>query len=277
MSKINVGIALSGAVAVMCLGAAPAHAQALDDQVWLEVSAYWASVDSSIRVEPANATVPGTVIDFESDLKLKDSEALPALFAGFRPGGNWVIGAEYYSLSRSSSTNISREIVFDDVVFPVDVTVSGKFASDIYRVTVGYAFYRTEEAELGAAVGLHATDFEVRIAGEAQVGQGPAVRSVARRREALAPLPTLGLFGSVEIAPQVTLTGRVDYLSLKVGNYDGRLINTQAAVTYRVFENVGIGAAFRYVNYRLKVEKDDWQGELRYKFNGPALFLQAGF
>ena len=103
------------------------------------------------------------------------------------------------------------------------------------------------------------------------------MQSVTRRRAALAPLPTLGLYGSIRVAPQVTLSGRADYLSLSVDNYDGRLFNAQAAATYRILENVGVGVAYRYVDYRVDVEKDDWDGRVKYKFRGPALFLQAGF
>jgi hypothetical protein len=277
MSKLTARFALSGAVGTLCLAASPAQAQSLDDRFWIEASAYWASVDSSVRVEPANSNIPGTEIDFEQDLDLDDRDALPAIFLGARLGNNWVIGAEYYSLSRKSTNTIQRDLVFDDVTFPLNATVSGKFASDIYRATVGYSFYRTEDAEIGGAIGLHATNFEIEIEGEATIGNNPATQTVARRREALAPLPTLGLFGSVRVAPQVTVSARADYLSLKIDEYDGRLLNAQAAITYRVFENVGIGAAYRYVDYRLDVEKESWKGRLRYEFNGPALFLQAGF
>lgn len=275
MSKVAAKIALLGTVGALGLAANPANAQSLDDKFWLEVSAYWASVDSSIRAEPRDATVPGTTIDFEQDLDLDDSKALPAIYAGARLGNNWVIGAEYYSLNRKSTVNIPRQIVFDNVTFPVNVQVSSKFDTDIYRFTVGYAFYRTDDAEIGGAIGLHATSFETKLSGALAIA--PNAQIVTRRRKALAPLPTVGLFGSVRVAPKVTASARADYLSLSVDNYDGRLLNAQAAITYRVFDNVGIGAAYRYVDYKLDVKKDDWKGRLRYDFNGPAIFLQAGF
>jgi hypothetical protein len=275
--KVAAKIAFLGTAGAVSLAANPAQAQSLDDKFWLEASAYWASVDSAVRLEPKNATIPGTTIDFESDLDLDKSTALPAIFAGARLGRNWVLGAEYYTLSRKSTTNLHRDIVFDDVTYPVDAAVSGKFASDIYRFTVGYAFYRSDDAEFGAAIGLHATNFEIKLSGEAEVGEEGSVQTVSRRREALAPLPTLGLFGSVRVAPKVTASARADYLSLSIDNYDGRLLNAQAAVTYRMFENVGIGAGFRYVDYRLDVKKDRWKGRVRYEFNGPSLFLQVGF
>jgi hypothetical protein len=96
-----------------------------------------------------------------------------------------------------------------------------------------------------------------------------------RRQEFLAPIPTVGLYGSVEITNGLTLSGRIDYLSLKIGDYDGSLTNTQAAVAYQVLDNVAIGAMYRYVNYKVDVEKPTYTGRFQYEFSGPALFLRA--
>jgi hypothetical protein len=58
MSKLAAKIAFMGTAIMLGVATSPAHAQSLDDKYWLEVSAYWASVDSSIRLEPKNATIP---------------------------------------------------------------------------------------------------------------------------------------------------------------------------------------------------------------------------
>lgn len=80
-----------------------------------------------------------------------------------------------------------------------------------------------------------------------------------------------------QVTPRLVLAGRVDYLSLKVGDYDGRLTNTEAKISYQIFENVGIGAAYRYVDYNLNIDKPRRQGEVAYKCMGPALFLIVAF
>jgi hypothetical protein len=98
-----------------------------------------------------------------------------------------------------------------------------------------------------------------------------------RRRDVLAPLPTLGLFGTYEIANNLTLGGRVDFMSLGIDDYDGRLLNLLANLIYRFIENAGIGIGFRHVDYRVDVEKNDWVGRADYKFSGPTVFLSLGF
>ncbi|MGZ8360298.1 MAG: hypothetical protein ACXWUX_07235 [Allosphingosinicella sp.] len=255
---------------------AAAQAQAIDDRFWAEGSLYWPAVNTNVRLDNLTTANPGTEIDFESDLDLADRETLPAFTAGARLGGGWSIIAEYFSVDRSGSATLARDIIVDDVVYPTNATVEGEFSSDVYRLAVGWAFARGENYEVGGALGLHATDFEVAISGQGSVN-GTPFQSVARRRDVLAPLPTLGLFGTVEVAPQVTLGARVDFMSLGIDDYDGRLINFQASAVYRIFENVGVGVGYRYVDYRVDVEKTDWVGRVRYRFSGPNVFLQVGF
>ena len=271
----RVGLAVA-ALGVM-FSATPACAQALTDHYWLEAAAYWPDVDTEIQISSIDDNTIGTVIDFEQDLNLDERKFLPSVTAGARLGSGFSIGFDYYSLGRSGSVSIDRDIIFDDVTYPTNVTIQSEFNTDIYRATVGYAFARGPNYELGGAIGLHATDFEVSLTGQGTVSGNPVLQTQTRRRSALAPLPTIGLFGTGVVAPRVTVGGRIDYLSLSIGDYDGRLINTQATVVYRAWTNVGIGIMYRYVDYRLDVTKEDYFGRIRYKFNGPAAFIQIGF
>ncbi len=252
-----------------------AHAQALEDRYWFEAQAYWPDVNTTVSVAGPNGLV-GTKIDLESDLDLSDRKTLPAFQAGARIGERWSIIGEYYGLDRSGSAGANRDINFDDVTYSAGGALSSAFDTKVYRAAVGYSFIKSDRAELGASLGLHVTQFKLSISGQGHVGAA-AVQSELRKRDALAPLPTLGLFGAYQVAPRLMVGGRVDYLSLKVGDYDGRLVNAEARLSYRLFKNVGIGAAYRYVDYDLNIDKEHWQGELAYKFKGPALFLTAAF
>jgi hypothetical protein len=263
--------ALVGSGALAC----QAHAQTMDDRYWFEAQGYWPQVDTKIAINGAGGRV-GSEIDLEGDLDLTDRKTLPAFTAGARIGQRWSVIGEYYGLNRSGSASVSRDITFDDVTYSSGVTVSSGFDTKIYRAAVGYAFLQRDNFELGASLGLHVTQFKVTLQGQGHVGNATAQNEV-RKRDALAPLPTLGLYGAYAFTPKLTATARVDYLSLKVGDYDGRLTNTEARLNYRVFEHVGVGAGYRYVDYHLKIDKERWNGEMAYKFKGPILFVQAAF
>jgi long-subunit fatty acid transport protein len=269
---LTAGLAAGAALAAL---ASSAHAQTVQDRYWLQAQAFWPDIDTSVAVSSKNGAI-GTKIDLESDLKLRDRKSLPAFYAGARFGDRWSIIGEYYALDRSASASAGRDLTFDDVTFPAGVSIASEFNTDVYRVAVGYAFVHNDKADLGVALGLHVTQFEVGLEGQGYIGNA-AVQTQARKRDALAPLPTVGLYGAYQVTPKLTVGGRVDYLSLKVSDYDGRLINAQATASYRLFQNVGVGVMYRYVDYNLDIEKERWNGEIAYQFKGPAVFLEVAF
>lgn len=271
-------ILLTGACAAATLSA-PAGAQTLDNDYWISAMAFFPMIDTNVRVSTDTPAVPGaeigTEIDFERDLALDSGEVLPSLSAGAR-FGKVIVGADFYTLDRNGETGLNRDITFDGVIYPATVQVRSGFDSEIYRLTVGYAFVQNPTLELGAAIGAHITQFDMSVSGLASLGN-QAAQTEVRRRDVLAPVPTIGAFGTWKVAPRVELNGRFDWLSLKIDDYDGRLLNAQIGANYALTENLALGVAYRYVDYRLGIEKERWDGRVRYKLHGPAVMLQASF
>jgi hypothetical protein len=263
------------AAAVLALVSASASAQSLDKTWLLQVSAYFPGVDSSVRADAANGNI-GTVVDFEQDLGFDRHSTLPAFMLEWRPGDDWVLNAEYYSVGRSSTKSLDREIIVGDTTFPVSGEVSAGFDSDIVRFTVGNRLFQRPNLEIGVAVGLHGTDFQVFVEGQGTVSGNPGqFRNEAR--SVFAPLPTIGAFLNAKPAEKVHVNARFDWLSLSIDDYTGRLINTEVSAAYSVHKNFDVGLMYRLVDYGLKVKKDDWNGRVDYKFSGPAVFVQVGF
>ena len=260
---------------VGCLAAAPGRTQSLDDRYWIEASVMWADLDTRGDFRLPKAPEGGQ-IDFEGDLGMDDRETLGAISGGYRYSERLTFGADIYRLDRSSTEVLKRDIPFEIVTFPATATIDSNFRSDIYRFTVGYSLIRREDLEAGVAVGLHATDFNIELAGRGQVGP-VEVDQVVRRRAFLAPLPTAGAFGVWRPTPKVTFNGRADYLSLSLGDYHGGVLNMQAVAAYAVSDRVDLGVMYRFVDYDLSIEKRRWAGGLRYQFSGPAVFLRASF
>lgn len=275
MKKIGGMAGLAGAV-VVCAGlAGPAAAQSLDKTWLFQVGAYFPSVDSSLRVNSSDGAL-GSDVDFEQDLGFERNSVLPAFMAEWRPGDDWVVNGEYYRLGRSSAATLERDIVIGDTTYPVNGSVNAGFDSDIFRFTIGNRFFQRPNVEIGAAVGLHATDFTIFVEGEGRTtNQSVSFRS--ENRSIFAPLPTIGLFLNARPGKKWQVNARFDWLSLRIDDYSGRLVNTEASVSYSVHRNIDIGAMYRLVGYRVSVEREDWNGRVDYQFHGPALFVQVGF
>jgi outer membrane receptor protein involved in Fe transport len=256
----------------VALWGATASAQ---DNWWIQAGAFRPSIDSSIRVDDSGSGLLGTNVGFEDGLGLSKRKTLGSILAGMRLGARWRIEAEYFELNRSVNRfALNQTIVVDDTTFPVTALVDTTFDSRVFRIGAGYSFVKNANAEFGLAFGVHLTNFEVGITGTLAGGGASLGRET---RDATVPLPTAGLYGSVALAPNWWLSGRADVFSFRHDDFDGRLVNVQAAVTYRFNPNLGLGLGYRYDDYRVDASRDDFSGRFDYQFRGPQVFLEARF
>ncbi|KQP13675.1 outer membrane beta-barrel protein [Pseudorhodoferax sp. Leaf267] len=264
----------------LALGAGAASAQstapAPEPRVWLQVSAYRPNVDSNFRLDRTDSPLNGTDIDGESDLGLARHRTVPAVLLGLRISERWRAEFEYLSLNRSSSTSVADigGITFGDGQFNADI--DARLRTHTYRLAAGYSFLRDADKELGVVVGAHVTDMLVSVSGAAIVN-GQAVGAFTERRSETLPAPTLGVYGSYRFGSNWQLDGRVDFFKLRYRDYSGRLLNMQANALYRVTPNIGVGVGWRRDDLRVEGDGSNFSGELRYRFNGPQLFVRAGF
>jgi hypothetical protein len=260
------------------LAAPAALAQSSAPGWWFQLGAFRPSVDSTLRVDDAGGG-PGTQFDAETALGLPRRKTLASGLIGVRLGDRWRIEVEHFNLNRSvRQFAITETLVLDDTTFPVSALIDTDFDSKVTRVSGGYSFVKSEAAELGLAVGAHVTNFEFGISGTFSAGGGAPATFRREARDATVPLPTVGLFGSIALAPGLALNGRADLFSFSHRGYDGRLLNLQANVTWHFTPNIGIGAGYRFNDYRVEADRgEDFRGRLEYEFRGPQLFVDARF
>jgi hypothetical protein len=239
---------------------------------WIEISAFYPEVDSRLRITAA-AGPEGTEIDLERDLRLARRRTLPALSAGVRLDRSWSLFAEFYSVDRSREAALDDEIVFDGVVYPASASIKSEFDSQIYRFGVSYSVFRDGDSDVDISLGAHVTEFATSIEGDV-TADGTTTVIERRRREVLAPLPTIGIFARQKILPRLDLSVRADAFSLALGDFEGRIINLQSTLSYRLARRLSLGLTFRKIDYKLEVEKAEWTGRAKYAFSGPAISLR---
>lgn len=270
------------AVGLIALAAAgSSHAaeatDSLNQKLWVQLGAFRPTIDSRIQVDRSGGGTSGTNLNLEDELGLAEHKTLGTLLVGARFGERWRAEFEYFSLKRSSDkTILQTEIVVDDTTYPVSASIASEFDSKVARASVGYSFYKTDEAEAGAVAGLHITRFKFAVEGDGNTGSGPVT---IRREEAshTVPLPTAGVYGTYAFAPSWLASGRADVFALNVKGHKGRLLNFQANVAYRFTGNFAVGVGYRYDDYKLTETRRDPRGEVHYTFQGPQVFIDAGF
>lgn len=236
---------------------------------------FFAKVDSKLRLDGTSGAL-GTDLDFESDLGLPSSKALPFGLVGWRFSGNWRAEIEYFSLSRETTKTLDRTVTIADTVYPVNASLRSGLATDIYRLAIGYSFARGDNYEIGGNLGFHLSNFAVFAEGNGSVGNA-AGSFRSERKEQLVPLPTVGLYANYQINQTLGLAARANYFQLRISDYKGQLTDLSVGATARINRNFGLGADFRYVDYRLTAYANDFTGSINYNFYGPFLYAFVNF
>jgi hypothetical protein len=116
-------------------------------------------------------------------------------------------------------------------------------------------------------LGIHWLEISASIEGNAVVNGVPA----GFRRESVsakAPLPNIGAWYTYSISPKWAFRARLDWLSAKVGEYDGTLINAAAGLNYQIFEHAGFGLSYNLFDLDLNINKRGWHGNVNTSYEG---------
>jgi hypothetical protein len=243
------------------------------DRFFIRGALYFPAMNTTLRIDPNIGTGNGSDVSLERDLNFTRRPVVASGEAGWRFSSNWRLTFEYLGLKRSETATIDRDLVIGDTTYPISASLTGSFKSNIYKVQLGYSVIRDEKAELGFSLGAHLTDFATTL--EGATAGGTTIRT--ETRSILAPLPNIGAFGHVRLFGPVNLTGRVNWLQLKIDNYSGGLTDADVGLAWRVADHFSATASWRIINYRLDVERANFEGSIRYRFSGPTIGMVATF
>ena len=239
-----------------------------DSPLTLQLGAFRADAETTVRLDSTTLGL-GTELNLEGDLGVSDSRTLPEFSFLWRINPRHGIEGSYVTLNRSGSRTLSATIQFGDAIYPLSTTVNSKFDSDVFRVAYRYSPINDKGNELALLLGLHYTTFDVAI--------GTAAGTLSESASLDIPLPTIGARGSLRLADNWRLTGFAQLLKLKVGDYDGSLVNLSAGIEWTFLHQAYAGLGYSYYNYDLESEKNNARGEFTYRFSGPALYLGWAF
>ena len=246
----------------------------LDDKFAFKLGATWLEADGTF-----SSTKDGETTDKIStgELGIDDSESNLYFGARWRFTERWRLSFNYFGLDTENKVQKN----FDDLDFG-DIDASGFLAvdtrlqTDFYIVQVGYSFLKNERAELGIGGGLHIVDFDTKL----KVSGGINDVSGSVQSDAVditAPLPNVLGYGAYAITPKLSVDGAVGWFGLEYGDYSGNLVTLVANLEYRLTKNFGVGVGYNYVDMDLTIDKSNRKDKYDLEFQGPVLYVSAGF
>ncbi len=225
-------------------------------------------MNSNTQAELKSSAGAGAVLDFEDAFGLAENDWAPEGLARWRFSERWRLELEYFSLNRSNSRTTTQDITWGDTTIPAGTLAKGKFDVSVLRVSCGYSFFKTQDKELGVALGFHVTQFDAEVstsggsAGDAKV---------------LAPLPVVSMFGQFALTDEWSVGGRLDALRLEYAPFYGNVLSVGVDALWQPWRHWGFGFGWRTLQINGGVSSSDWEGNLSTTYTGPIAYITSSF
>lgn len=271
-------LGLAWFLSLMLVFSLPSAAAGQTDPLWerwgLSVGSFFYSADSNVRADAdRNRAEIGTDIDFENDVGLNSSATLVKLRLYRLFGRRHELSLGTYELNRSASQTITRDLEFENTVFPASATVDGEL--NTRNIELAYSYYVVRRDRFGFGLSGGIVDFEIegRLATTLQVA-GSSLR-LAERASATVPIPMLGARLRGLPHPRIVLLAEARFLpSIQIGDIDGSSATASLAVEGRVARHVRLGLSYDYFEIDAGVVESSLTGRIKWTEGGSQLYLR---
>lgn len=215
----------------------------------------------------------GTEIDLEDDLGFSKSSASFMGTFDWRISRRSRLGFEFFSLDRSSTKTLEKEINFGEHTYNINTRVTALFDVQIARIAYGYAFLSKPKYEAGLLIGTHVLFADLAL----RVDANQASLEYRDSFNFTAPLPDIGVWGEFVLAKRWGLYVNANYFAIKIDNIDGRIVSYNLAISYNVHQNFSLTAGYTGLNFKVDALKERLNGDLKWGYNGPTITAAYAF
>lgn len=226
-------------------------------------------MSSNTQLELKSTAGAGAVVDFEDVFGLAETSWAPQGMARWRFSERWRLEFEYFSLNRKNTRTLAQDVTWGDTTIPAGTSATAKFDASVLRLSCGYSFFKTQDKEIGVALGFHVSQFEAEVStsGGGSAGEG----------KILAPLPVLSVYGQVALTDEWSVSTRLDALRLQYDPFYGSILSVGVDALYQPWRHLGFGLGWRTLQVSGGLSGQDWDGEIATTYTGPVAFVTSSF
>ncbi len=234
----------------------------------IRLGALNSSIDTKVIRDAADGQ-PGDEVDLEDVLGIPDRQTIFQVDMLFRVGYYHRLELSYFELRRRSSKILDRDIDFGDETFLAGTEVATSMDSEFVRLAYSYSLMRDRQKELGVTAGLTYARFETGLSADGT--------QQSERLKVKAPLPTIGVFGSVALGSTWRLSADANVFALDFDRFDGFMAYLNLGIDRKFGGNIGAGMGYNFYGVRLNAKDDNLRGTFRMRHYGPKLYLSFLF
>jgi hypothetical protein len=266
-------------IVVLIVTATAAHAQEWP-RLNLFGGAQIADFGTDIKLD-ATATIVGSTIDFERDLGFNETAGVAWATGLWRISPRNHVQMFWSSVGRDAvQRHLQRNIQFGDSAFDLNAQVDAFVDTWIIAGSYRFAIVATPIVELGPLIGLGALNLSTGIGLSGAVsGPDNGVSGSTDRREASFTAPALlpGAFINLRAHPRLTVRASGAYISADFGDFNGQLVQATAGADVMFTRWLGVGGNYSYQKLSVGLDKERFDGDVRYAFGGPQIYAVFAF
>jgi len=283
--KQNLHYLIVGAVncVLVFAAAAPAEAQRefepLFDKFNFKVAGSWFALKTEIRLDSNIFEGPGTTLNFENDLGLPGSQAIPTISFEWQMARKHRLGVRWQKINRESSAQALTEIQWGDEIIPINADIT--LASENSQYFIDYTFYpwAKEKWAAGFGFGLRAMDLLATLSWQEEtIGEG------GDNIDGLAPLPYLYFEYRRLFSEKWRFVTGLGWLYVKVNDIKGGQWIGRASIEYLLGKRWSFGGGLNLseVDVEWKGLKDEegnaeLKGQINLVINDISVFARVRF
>jgi hypothetical protein len=244
----------------------------MDSKFNLALGGFFLSTDINVRLNGDETGQPGDDIDYDDTFGMGDFDRF-RLDAMWRIKGKHSIRGTYFTNNRSATNELSRDVNFGDETYPVGVVTTARSDLEVLQISYDYVFRRRDTYELAAGIGVHMIDASLGVDATVAGAGGSASRELTESGSTDAPLPVLGLRGTWMLPHNFYATALAQYFYVDYGDYTGSLSDLKASIIWQATEHLGIGLGYNDFRFKFRLDKDRFDGKLRWNYGGAMAFV----
>ncbi len=206
------------------------------------------------RIASEQFGIPPTQIDFISDLGYEETRFSDARLV-LKAGRRHKLRVQYTPISYSADTTLSRDVVFNGILYPVNVDLTSRFDWKVWRFGYEFDVVARDFGYVGLLFEARYTQMESRLT--------TVVNNEYTR--ARAPLPAVGLVARVYPIPYLSITGEISGMKVPriSDKYEASYSDIDVYATVNLLKNLGVQTGWRKMTTYLLFETDE--GDLKFQ------------
>lgn len=245
--------------------------------VWL--GGYYANLDTNVGASDKSGTLTGTM-NLEDDLGFDKHDVVPRARADFLLGDHQGLTLDYYSVDRSRTATLARDISYDGVDYAANASVRGKLDFDFGSVGWRWWFTQGDDA-LGLGLGAAWYQIDTRLSGSGTLitsDDTPTMTAsvdTGSKDSAWAPMLQLGWRHAFN--DQWRMYFDASGVRKNGGRLSGHIYNAAIGAEWMPWQHVGFAAEYNFSRIKLDWRRTNYNAKLDMKLDGPALYLRIRF